>query len=161
MLDGMTDDPKIVDFSRARAERLERAPEASAAPAGAGANAPARVTPIPKPRKKPKSDRKPKPKNKAPLSQRARAPDPERARARKRRKVLREIDRINMKLQESGAEALSDWEREFLDSIKDRLEDYSAAFRDPDKGARDEALSFRQTAKLREVKKKSKSSDAD
>lgn len=53
-------------------------------------------------------------------------------------------------------EALSDWEGEFLDSLEDRLETFGSAFADPDKGALDEPLSNRQSAKLREIEKKAK-----
>ena len=159
MLHAMPDDPNIIDFERMRAAR---AVESAAHAENGERKAPPpqrRAAPIPKPKKKPKSDSRARRSGGAPLSARARAPDPDRARARKRRKALREIDRIQMKMQAGGAEALSDWEREFLDSIRDRLAEYGAAFRNPEKGARDDALSFRQTSKLREVRKKSREKD--
>ncbi|GAB4542254.1 MAG: hypothetical protein Tsb0010_19320 [Parvularculaceae bacterium] len=108
---------------------------------------------LPKPKKRDKPKRG--------LGARGRsAQSPEKARARRRAKALREIARIEDKIAEQGEDALSDWEREFLSSVKGRLEEYDAAFRDPEKGAASEALSFRQQTKLREVKKKAKESEA-
>jgi hypothetical protein len=43
------------------------------------------------------------------------------------------------------------WEDEFLNDVKDRVEKYGAAFKDPEKGNTGNALSFKQTFKIREI----------
>lgn len=48
----------------------------------------------------------------------------------------------------------SDWEGEFLDSVEARLGEYDRAFADPEKGARDSAVSVLQGRKLKEIKAK-------
>ena len=54
-----------------------------------------------------------------------------------------------------GADAeVSDWEGEFLESVETRLGAYGRAFADPEKGARDDALSVRQHRKLKEIRAK-------
>lgn len=51
---------------------------------------------------------------------------------------------------------LSDWEKQFLEEIEERIETYGSAFHDPEKGAADEALSSLQHVKLREIDKKAR-----
>lgn len=51
---------------------------------------------------------------------------------------------------------LSDWEGEFLGSVEDRVRKYGRAFGDPEKGAAGQALSMRQSVKLREIAGKAK-----
>jgi hypothetical protein len=52
--------------------------------------------------------------------------------------------------------ALSDWESESVEGVEERLEKFGSAFADPEKGGADEALSFRQAVKLKEIEKKAK-----
>lgn len=78
-----------------------------------------------------------------------------RKRARDKRKALSRI----RKLSDSDAE-FSGWEGEFLGSLEERLETYDAAFRSPEKGAPDAALSHRQKQKLKEIAAKERKSDA-
>ena len=51
---------------------------------------------------------------------------------------------------------LSDWEKQFLEEVEERIETYGSAFHDPEKGAADEALSSLQHIKLREIDKKAR-----
>lgn len=51
---------------------------------------------------------------------------------------------------------LSEWEKEFVDGVSERLKTYGSAFRDPSKGSLDEALSQRQTQVVRVLDKKTK-----
>ncbi len=66
------------------------------------------------------------------------------------RRTLRKKDTLE------GDAALSEWEDEFIDSLEQRLETFGSAFADPEKGNTDEALSWRQASKLREVEKKAR-----
>jgi hypothetical protein len=76
---------------------------------------------------------------------------------KKTRKALARVRRTLRKKETlEGDAALSDWEDEFIDSLETRLEKFGSAFADPEKGAVDEALSYRQAVKLREVEKKAK-----
>jgi hypothetical protein len=64
----------------------------------------------------------------------------------KKSRALRLIRRLK------AAEAeVSGWEGEFLDSVETRLDTYGRAFADPEKGARDHALSLLQQRKLKEI----------
>jgi hypothetical protein len=54
------------------------------------------------------------------------------------------------RLRIAGAET-SDWEGEFLDSVEVRIGTYGRAFADPEKGAPGQALSLRQSRKLKEI----------
>jgi hypothetical protein len=65
--------------------------------------------------------------------------------------------RIIRRLRVAGAE-VSAWEGEFLESIEGRVQAYGRAFADPEKGARGQALSVRQSRKLKEILTKSTSS---
>ena len=51
---------------------------------------------------------------------------------------------------------LSDWEKQFLEEVEERIETYGSAFHDSEKGAPDEALSSLQHIKLREIDKKAR-----
>lgn len=76
---------------------------------------------------------------------------------RKSKKALARVRRtLRKKDTLEGEAALSEWEDEFVDSLEERLEEFGAAFADPQKGAATEALSYRQLAKLKEVEKKAR-----
>ncbi|WP_300541014.1 hypothetical protein [Maricaulis sp.] len=77
---------------------------------------------------------------------------------KKTRRALRRLSRARKAADEAGTpdRELSEWEGEFLGSLEERLETYGSAFNDPDKGNTEEALSARQTVKLREIEKKAK-----
>jgi hypothetical protein len=77
---------------------------------------------------------------------------------KKTKRALRRLERARKAAQEAGVpeRELSEWEGEFLGSLEERLETYGSAFNDPDKGSTEEALSARQTVKLREIEKKAK-----
>lgn len=76
---------------------------------------------------------------------------------KKTRKALARVRRtLRKKDTLEGDAALSEWEDEFIDSLEERLEKFGSAFADPEKGEISEALSYRQTAKLREVEKKAR-----
>lgn len=49
---------------------------------------------------------------------------------------------------------LSDWENEFIDGVSERVKTYGRAFADPDKGAMNGTLSWRQGVKLKEIRRK-------
>jgi DNA replication initiation complex subunit (GINS family) len=51
----------------------------------------------------------------------------------------------------ASKEPLTEWESEFLGSLKQRLQTFGSAFKDPNLGAEEEALSIMQNAKLYEV----------
>ena len=76
---------------------------------------------------------------------------------RKTRKALRKLRRAVDAAEGRGEKAeLSDWEKEFTQSVEKRLETYGSAFTDPSKGALDEPLSARQAAKLTEIGRKAR-----
>lgn len=75
---------------------------------------------------------------------------------RKKRKALRKIRKAAQLAEQGLGPPLSDWEKQFLDEVEERIETYGSAFHDPDKGAADEALSALQHAKLREIGKKAR-----
>ena len=71
---------------------------------------------------------------------------------RKTRKALSKLRRAVDTAEAAGdAAKLSDWEKEFAQSVEKRLETFGSAFTDPSKGALDEPLSARQAAKLTEI----------
>ncbi|MEL6475092.1 MAG: hypothetical protein AAFQ21_13500 [Pseudomonadota bacterium] len=75
---------------------------------------------------------------------------------RKKRKALRKLRRA-AELAEAGlGPPLSDWEREFLEEVEARIEEFGSAFADASKGQLDEPLSALQSAKLREIDKKAR-----
>ncbi len=61
------------------------------------------------------------------------------------------------RLRIAGVE-VSDWEGEFLESVEGRVQAYGRAFADPEKGAPGQALSIRQSRKLKEIVTKTKPS---
>jgi hypothetical protein len=77
---------------------------------------------------------------------------------RKTGKALRRLKRVAERAAERAAAAggpgLTDWEKDFVAGVSERLETYGSAFRDPAKGALDEALSQRQTQVVRALDKK-------
>lgn len=77
---------------------------------------------------------------------------------KKTKRALRRLSRARKAAEASDTpdRELSEWEGEFLGSLEERLETYGSAFNDPDKGNTEEALSARQTVKLREIEKKAK-----
>ncbi len=79
-------------------------------------------------------------------------PDP---RAAAKRQALNALRRARRAAERAGVE-LSEWEGEFLGSVKERLETFGRAFGDPEKGAPGQALSILQTVKLKEIARKAK-----
>lgn len=75
---------------------------------------------------------------------------------RKKRKALRKIRKAAMLAEQGLGPPLSDWEKQFLEEVEERIETYGSAFHDPEKGAADEALSSLQHIKLREIDKKAR-----
>ncbi len=76
---------------------------------------------------------------------------------KKTKKALARVRRALRKKETlEGDAALSEWEDEFIGSLEERLEEFGSAFADLEKGDMDEALSWRQAAKLREVEKKAR-----
>ena len=74
---------------------------------------------------------------------------------KKTQRALRRLARAKAKAEAAGEDAkLSEWEDEFVASVEDRLNTFGSAFNDPEKGALDEALSGKQSLKLREIEKK-------
>ena len=74
----------------------------------------------------------------------------EAARKAAQRSALRALAKARRTAEKAGAE-LSEWEGEFLGSVEDRVKTYGRAFGDPEKGASGQALSIRQTRKLKEI----------
>jgi hypothetical protein len=77
-------------------------------------------------------------------------PDPKKQAKRAALNALRRARRAALR---AGVE-LSDWEGEFLGSVEQRVTAFGRAFADPEKGARGQALSARQTLKLKEISAK-------
>lgn len=75
---------------------------------------------------------------------------------RKRRKALRKIRKAAMLAEQGLGPPLSDWEKQFLEEVEERIEKFGSAFHDLEKGAADEALSSLQYVKLREIDKKAR-----
>lgn len=75
---------------------------------------------------------------------------------RKKRKALRKIRKAAMLAEQGLGPPLSDWEKQFLEEVEERIETYGSAFHDSEKGAPDEALSALQHMKLREIDKKAR-----
>ncbi|MEM9669982.1 MAG: hypothetical protein AAF950_13740 [Pseudomonadota bacterium] len=75
---------------------------------------------------------------------------------KKKRKALRKLRKAAKRAESEGGPGLSDWEREFVDEVEERVEKYGSAFADPEKGDLAEPLSQRQLQKLREIDKKSR-----
>ena len=76
---------------------------------------------------------------------------------RKTAKALRRLKRAAERAEAGeGSQPLSDWEKEFVSGVSQRLETYGSAFRDPGKGRLEEALSARQTQVTRIIEKKTR-----
>lgn len=75
---------------------------------------------------------------------------------RKKRKALRKIRKAAMLAEQGLGPPLSDWEKQFLEEVEQRIETYGSAFHDLEKGGADEALSSLQFVKLREIDKKAR-----
>jgi hypothetical protein len=76
-------------------------------------------------------------------------------RAQAKRAALNALKRARRAAEQAGV-ALSEWEREFLGSVSERVASYGRAFADPEKGAPGAALSARQGVKLKEIVAKAK-----
>lgn len=75
---------------------------------------------------------------------------------KKKRKALRKIRKAAMLAEQGLGPPLSDWEKQFLEEVEERIETYGSAFHDLEKGGADEALSSLQYVKLREIDKKAR-----
>ena len=66
---------------------------------------------------------------------------------RKTSKALRRLKRVAERAAEraaaEGAPGLTGWEKDFVAGVSERLETYGSAFRDPTKGALEEAINFK------------------
>lgn len=69
------------------------------------------------------------------------------------RRALRALKKAERLAAAAGVK-LSDWEGEFLGEVAQRVKTYGRAFADPEKGAPGQALSARQTVKLKEISAK-------
>lgn len=75
---------------------------------------------------------------------------------RKKRAALRKLRKAAELAEQGLGPPLSDWEREFLEEVEQRIETYGSAFADPLKGEEGEALSGLQKLKLKEIDKKAR-----
>ncbi len=75
---------------------------------------------------------------------------------KKKRKALRKLRKAAALAEQGLGPPLSDWEKQFLEEVEERIENYGSAFADPEKGGRDEPLSALQSVKLREIDKKAR-----
>ena len=75
---------------------------------------------------------------------------------RKKRKALRKLRKAAMLAEQGLGPELSDWEKQFLEEVEERIETYGSAFADPEKGGADEPLSALQSIKLKEIDKKAR-----
>lgn len=75
---------------------------------------------------------------------------------RKKRKALRKLRKAAMLAEQGLGPPLSDWEKQFLEEVEERIEKFGSAFHDLEKGQSDEALSALQHVKLREIDKKAR-----
>ncbi|MBL4617784.1 MAG: hypothetical protein JKY46_08810 [Robiginitomaculum sp.] len=81
----------------------------------------------------------------------------ERARLRKKRKALSRLRKALLKSKDLPQDnEFTEWENEFANGLEERLETFGSAFVDPDKGKPDEALSYLQAIKLKEIEDKAK-----
>ena len=70
--------------------------------------------------------------------------------AQAKRSALNALRKAKRAANRAGV-TLSDWEGEFLGSVKERVETFGRAFGDPEKGGPGEALSVMQNVKLKEI----------
>lgn len=75
---------------------------------------------------------------------------------RKKRAALRKLRKAAELAEQGKGPPLSDWERQFLEEVEERIEKYGSAFADPMKGDDGEALSALQQVKLKEIDKKAR-----
>ena len=75
---------------------------------------------------------------------------------RKKRAALRKLRKAAELAELGKGPPLSDWERQFLEEVEERIEKYGSAFADPLKGEEGEALSSLQRVKLKEIDKKAR-----
>ena len=75
---------------------------------------------------------------------------------RKKRAALRKLRKAAELAEQGKGPPLSDWERQFLEEVGERIEKYGSAFADPMKGDEGEALSALQQVKLKEIDKKAR-----
>ena len=75
---------------------------------------------------------------------------------RKKRAALRKLRKAAALAEQGLGPELSDWERQFLEEVEERIETFGSAFADPEKGADGEALSSLQQIKLKEIDKKAR-----
>lgn len=75
---------------------------------------------------------------------------------RKKRKALRKLRKAADLAARGEGPPLSDWEREFLEEVEQRIEEFGSAFADPEKGNLEDPMSALQTQKLREIDKKAR-----
>ena len=81
----------------------------------------------------------------------------EKARMRKAKAALRKLRRIQDEIEQNpDALDLTDWEREFIDSVEDRINEFGSAFYDSEKGGVDESLSYLQKKIVSQLKQKAK-----
>ena len=75
---------------------------------------------------------------------------------RKKRAALRKLRKAAALAEQGLGPPLSDWEKQFLEEVEERIETYGSAFADPLKGSDGEALSSLQQMKLKEIDKKAR-----
>ncbi|KCZ56275.1 hypothetical protein HY29_09490 [Hyphomonas beringensis] len=75
---------------------------------------------------------------------------------RKKRAALRKLRKAAQLAEQGLGPPLSDWERQFLEEVEERIETYGSAFADPLKGDEGEPLSALQQVKLKEIDKKAR-----
>jgi hypothetical protein len=75
---------------------------------------------------------------------------------KKTRKALRKLKRAADLAAGPDGPGLSDWEKDFVEGVSQRLETYGSAFRDPGKGRLDDALSLRQIEIVRAIDRKAR-----
>ena len=75
---------------------------------------------------------------------------------RKKRAALRKLRKAAAMAEQGLGPPLSDWEKQFLEEVEERIETYGSAFADPLKGNEGEALSSLQQMKLKEIDKKAR-----
>ncbi|MGH7024329.1 MAG: hypothetical protein ACREEB_12175 [Caulobacteraceae bacterium] len=81
------------------------------------------------------------------------------SRTQAKRSALNALRRAKRAADRSGVD-LSAWEGEFLGSVEQRVETFGRAFADPEKGSPGQALSGRQSVKLKEIAAKARGKPA-
>ena len=75
---------------------------------------------------------------------------------KKKRKALRKLRKAAELAERGEGPDLSDWEREFLEEVEERIKTFGSAFADPEKGNLDDPMSALQSQKLKEIGKKAR-----